>query len=348
MVGSYDASTGTWRNGATYSLARNGNNFTVTGTIPYGQADAMFGAAGNRFAVRVYNTGVDERTDLPTGIIVKTTNKNVPSGYNNGTRADFESDGSLIAVFAPTAENKDTYDREIKIKWKAGEEFTVYTFDLSGATLQQAYNITTTVTNGTKSGDTQILSGSTASVTIAANNGYDLPENVTVTGATVSYNATTGVISLSNPTGNVTISATCEEEPVAGLTPFAANDVVTGIRFDTSLSTEQVTSIVSGLDFTDGYEEGWGLFVDLIKASDNSAKLSVARMDMGGSYAYAIAAYSSTEGHGVYVWASQTVGEYVTEGFQNLTDGSITSSFTVAADGIYQGSAWNGIIAGKE
>lgn len=71
------------------------------------------------------------------------------------------------------------------------------------------YTITPTITNGTSSGDTSIASGGTASVTITPNSGFKLPNDVTVTGATKSYNSTTGVVSLSNPTGNVTITATC-------------------------------------------------------------------------------------------------------------------------------------------
>lgn len=72
------------------------------------------------------------------------------------------------------------------------------------------YTITPIVTNGTYSGDTSIEAGGTASVTISPNSGYKLPTNVSVTGATSEYNSTTGVISLSNPTGNVSISATMD------------------------------------------------------------------------------------------------------------------------------------------
>lgn len=70
------------------------------------------------------------------------------------------------------------------------------------------YNITTTVTNGTYSGDTTITD--TATVTITANSGYTLPDTVTVTGATQTWNKETGTLTLSNPTGNVTVEAVCE------------------------------------------------------------------------------------------------------------------------------------------
>lgn len=136
-MGTYDASSGTWSNGATYKLSRSGNDFVVTGEIPYGEADSIFGTAGNRFAVRVYKDGITSRSDLPSGDIVKTTNTNATGGYNVGTKSDFETDGSLIAVFAPTSETLSAYDREIKIKWASGEDFTTYKFDLSRATLEE-------------------------------------------------------------------------------------------------------------------------------------------------------------------------------------------------------------------
>ena len=70
------------------------------------------------------------------------------------------------------------------------------------------YSITTTVTNGTYSGDTTITdNGGVASVTIAPTGDYKLPASVSVSGADHTYNDSTGVIALSNATGNVTISA---------------------------------------------------------------------------------------------------------------------------------------------
>ena len=66
-----------------------------------------------------------------------------------------------------------------------------------------------TVTNGTYSGDSRVLPGGTATVTIAANEGYELPDTITVTGATGAWNKTNGTLSISNPKGNVTVAAKC-------------------------------------------------------------------------------------------------------------------------------------------
>ena len=69
--------------------------------------------------------------------------------------------------------------------------------------------ITANITNGSASGDSTIWTEETASVTIAADSGYDLPETITVVGASYTYDSTTGVVTLSEATGNVIITATC-------------------------------------------------------------------------------------------------------------------------------------------
>lgn len=73
----------------------------------------------------------------------------------------------------------------------------------------KSYAITATVTNGTATGANVIHTGETVALTIAANSGYNLPDTVTVTGASQSWNKDTGTLTLSNPTGEVTVSAVC-------------------------------------------------------------------------------------------------------------------------------------------
>lgn len=72
------------------------------------------------------------------------------------------------------------------------------------------YTITATITNGSASGDETILFD--AEVTITPSSGYTLPETVVVEGADSEYDPTTGVITLTNATTNVTITATCPAE----------------------------------------------------------------------------------------------------------------------------------------
>lgn len=73
----------------------------------------------------------------------------------------------------------------------------------------KSYAITATVTNGTATGANVIHTGETVALTIAANEGYNLPDAVTVTGASQTWNKETGTLTLSNPTGAVTVSAVC-------------------------------------------------------------------------------------------------------------------------------------------
>lgn len=73
----------------------------------------------------------------------------------------------------------------------------------------KSYAITATVTNGTATGANVIHTGETVALTIAANEGYNLPDTVTVTGASQTWNKETGTLTLTNPTGAVTVSAAC-------------------------------------------------------------------------------------------------------------------------------------------
>lgn len=70
------------------------------------------------------------------------------------------------------------------------------------------YSITPTLTNVTAaSGNaTDIAEGETVTLTYTANDGYNLPDTVTVTGATGSWNKSSGTLTLSNATGNVTFT----------------------------------------------------------------------------------------------------------------------------------------------
>lgn len=71
------------------------------------------------------------------------------------------------------------------------------------------YTITANLTNcvAASSNPTAIASNTTGTVlTFTANTGYDLPASVAVTGATSSWNQSTGELTLTKPTGNVTIT----------------------------------------------------------------------------------------------------------------------------------------------
>ncbi len=87
--------------------------------------------------------------------------------------------------------------------------------------LESSYSIGATITNGSAAGAQVIAEGATATITITADTGYVLPASITVngvtgtsgsTGATWTYSDSTGVVSLSNPNDNITITAACESQ----------------------------------------------------------------------------------------------------------------------------------------
>ena len=67
--------------------------------------------------------------------------------------------------------------------------------------------VSTSLTNLTAEGDTVIYDGGTASVTLTAEEGYSLPDSITVTGASYTWDDSTGEVSLNTPTGAVSITA---------------------------------------------------------------------------------------------------------------------------------------------
>lgn len=67
--------------------------------------------------------------------------------------------------------------------------------------------VSTSLTNLTAEGDTLIYDGGTASVTLTAEEGYSLPDSITVTGASYTWDDSTGEVALNTPTGAVSITA---------------------------------------------------------------------------------------------------------------------------------------------
>ena len=86
------------------------------------------------------------------------------------------------------------------------------TFTIAG--VARTYTITPTLTNvtGASGNATSISSGETKMLTFTAEDGYTLPDIVVVAGATGSWDKSTGSLTLSNPTANVTFT-------IAGVLP---------------------------------------------------------------------------------------------------------------------------------
>ena len=91
------------------------------------------------------------------------------------------------------------------------------------ATKLETYSIKYNLTNvsGDSSNGTSITTKGVKTLKFTANSGYVLPDSVTVTGATSAWNKTTGTLTLSKVTGDVTVTITGEEMP-----PYTNGEVV--------------------------------------------------------------------------------------------------------------------------
>jgi hypothetical protein len=108
------------------------------------------------------------------------------------------------------------------------------------------YTITNSLTNCTASGASTIVEDGTAAVTITANSGYDLPDTITVSGASYTWDKSTGTVVLSNPTGNVTVTVVGVKEA-----PKYTNQIPLSINADGSQFV--------GTNGEDGYKTGYRL-----------------------------------------------------------------------------------------
>lgn len=77
-----------------------------------------------------------------------------------------------------------------------------------------SYSITYNLTNCTGDSSNPTIIENTASVIVTANRGYKLPSTITVNNATYTYEQSTGMIDLSNPTGDVTITVVATQDDI--------------------------------------------------------------------------------------------------------------------------------------
>lgn len=191
----------------------------------------------NRYDINV-GGGTPETKELQSIVVLTPPNK---TNYEVGEI--FNTGGMVVAAnyettttHTPSQEIISTYtysptgaltlsDTEITITYN-GKTTTQAISVVNPGTI--SYTITTNVTDGTYSGATEIYDGGTAQVTIVPNSGYNIPtsEDITVVGASYTYN--NGTISLSSPTTDVTINATCPEQSV--VTDTIANNTVTVVK----------------------------------------------------------------------------------------------------------------------
>ena len=160
----------------------------------------------------------------------------------------------------------------------------------------KVYDITKSLTNCTASGTSTIVEDGTAAVTITANSGYELPDAIAVSGASYTWDKSTGTVVLSNPTSDVMVAVVA-----VAATPKYTNQITLSINADGSQYV--------GTNGEDGYKTGYRLnssgvetaqsnievtgFIPCTKADIlRFANMTFAKSGTGADYSY-IATYDS-------------------------------------------------------
>ena len=126
------------------------------------------------------------------------------------------------------------------------------------------YSIANKLTNCAASGASTITEDGTATIIITANSGYDLPDAITVAGASHAWDKAAGTVVLSNPTGDVTVTVVAvaakpkytnqiPNSITSGKTPYVGTNGEDGYRVDYRLNssgTETALNANSGVGVT--------------------------------------------------------------------------------------------------
>lgn len=121
-------------------------------------------------------------------------------------------------------------------------------------TYNAAYTITVNIARGTWSGSSTIANGGSSTLTLTADQGYSLPDTITVNNASYTYDKSTGIVVLSNPTNNVIVTVICPEQPSGYSVSCSYYDNTTPNRYqystDNGFTWTDITAIGSLGTFT--------------------------------------------------------------------------------------------------
>lgn len=168
------------------------------------------------------------------------------------------------------------------------------------------YNITTNLTGVTAnaSNPTTVSTLASSTLTFTANTGYNLPDNVTVTGAEFTWTKSSGTLVLSNPTGNVSVT-------VAGI---AISRTITATLTNVTAASGNATTIATGetktLTYTaaDGYVLPDTITVTGATGIWNKDEGTLVLSNPTANVTFTIAGVEAASGHAVTITAA--VGSY--------------------------------------
>lgn len=187
------------------------------------------------------STGNQVITPDPNKVLTEVTINKPNTFIESNIKADI-SIGGIIGTFTSDADAVASDIAEGKTAYVNGEKITgtntneVSYNTLLSSTYPNRYSITTNLTGVTASASNPetIEDGSEALLTFTANDGYNLPNGVTLTNVTShDWNKSTGALEISIPTGDVTIEIVGEVISVKKITLISKSSVSKGIyRFN--------------------------------------------------------------------------------------------------------------------
>ena len=115
---------------------------------------------------------------------------------------------------------------------------------MANAIAYQTYTFTVSNTNCSysPSGNIVVGSGESATVTFTAQTGFKLPSTITVAGAAHTWNQNTGVLVLSNPTANGSVTVVAEQIKIAAPTLSISGTTLSIVTSDNLPSTYTLTA----------------------------------------------------------------------------------------------------------
>ena len=138
------------------------------------------------------------------------------------------------------------------------------------------YNVTTNLTNvnGDSSNATSITNIETKILKFIANSGYTLPEKVTVTGATYTWNKATGELTLSEVNGDIIVTIVGEEIKTYKNGEIVYFDVTTGTKCSNYAESQSNIGVNSGCMKFYAFNDNGGDTLNLILDHNTTAKVA--------------------------------------------------------------------------
>ena len=157
-----------------------------------------------------------------------------------------------------------------------GDYSLVYSDNKWTAMKVETYRLSYNLKNVSGEKITTISSTETKTLTYTANTGYQLPDSITVTGATHIWNKETGTLILSKATGDVTVTIVGEEKKAK---TYANGEVVyfnvtTGKKCSDYTETQSKTGVKSGCMKFYAFNDNGGSNVNLLLDHNTTATVS--------------------------------------------------------------------------